>query len=107
MTATIQIHRPDHPNCNADGDLTITVEGDCGPIEAPSRHCPGDPGDIDVQPGPFELAWPSCKGLERGATIDTELTMDEEREAERAIREAVYDELRGTAQGRRVLGRLG
>lgn len=104
MTATITIHRPDDPHCDADGDLEIWVEGECGHIEAPSRHCPGDPGDVDVQPGPFEL---QSSRLREPTFVDTVLSRAEERDAEEAIRQAVYSELRGTRMGRRILGTLG
>ena len=101
MTATITIERPGHPHADELGGIKIWVDGDVGRIEAPSRHCPGDPGEVGVHPGPFEVKWRT--GLTCGATIDTELCRAEEQDAKDAIREAAYDELRGTAQGRRIL----
>lgn len=87
LTACIMLERayphPPHPWADEHGQLEIYVVGHVGPIEAPSRHCPGDPGWVDLEPGPYEVA----SGPHKGKKTAVALTSDEEDDAEEKLRE--------------------
>jgi hypothetical protein len=91
VSATIIIERfsPPHPWADERGNLELWVDGDVGPYEAPSRHCPGDPGSVDLMPGPYRIA----SGPHKGKYTRVTLTAREEQRAEEALREAAHEQI--------------
>jgi len=99
--ATIIIERHDHRLANSRGELEIWVRGHVGHIEAPTRHCPGDHGSVDLEAGPYDIEHRErvtrtvmCRdgyahSVSGMVQIDTVLSNSEEDRAEEELREAV------------------
>jgi len=87
-TAYIRIHRPEHPDCDDDGDLEIVITGAISGGEEASHDSPGYAPDVDVDQGPYELD----EGRKPARYVVTELDLREEARAAAALLEANADD---------------
>ena len=87
-TAYIRIHRPEHPDCDDDGDLEIVITGAISGGEEASHDSPGYAPDVDVDQGPYELD----EGRKPARYVVTELDLREEARAAAALLEAGDDD---------------
>ena len=83
LETTLRIHRPGHLLADKRGCVEIWVRGTVGRTEKSSRYCPGDRGEVKLEPGPYDTV--------EGGTYHTVLSLAEDREAEEAIRSRARD----------------